>query len=208
MLPWGLPLFSDTASPSVRSGSPLLPRLQTWQEPWESVAAMAAIVVLCFAPRVAVPLVLAWVVAGTLAVQPEFEGARAWAPWAGCWRAAAEGCMPPPTTPACSSACAPCAPFAHTRPLLPACLPACPCLAAEGALRMEQDPPDIEPENESLETTTVNPLVNLRAKVDRLTRMGLLVQNVLDDVASAMERAGVRSGLCRGRDWGRGRSSG
>ena len=56
---------------------------------------------------------------------------------------------------------------------------------------MEQDPPDIEPENESLETTTVNPLVNLRARVDRLQRMGLLVQTLLDQVASAMERAVV-----------------
>jgi hypothetical protein len=29
---------------------------------------------LCFAPRLAIPLLLAWVVFSTLAAQPEFEG--------------------------------------------------------------------------------------------------------------------------------------
>lgn len=81
--------------------------------------------------------------------------------------------------------------------LFPKNCPALTCLphtgpeCAEGMLSMEQDPPDIEPENERLETTTVNPVANLRAKVERLQRMGLLVQNVLGEVASFMERVGV-----------------
>ncbi|KAI3436798.1 hypothetical protein D9Q98_006208 [Chlorella vulgaris] len=108
--------------------------IKTWQEPWQSVAAMLGACFLCFAPRLAIPLLLAWVVFSTLAAQPEFE---------------------------------------------------------EGMLSMEQDPPDIEPENERLETTTVNPVANLRAKVERLQRMGLLVQNVLGEVASFMERVGA-----------------
>lgn len=48
--------------------------LQTWQEPWQSVAAMLGACFLCFAPRLAIPLLLAWVVFSTLAAQPEFEG--------------------------------------------------------------------------------------------------------------------------------------
>lgn len=56
---------------------------------------------------------------------------------------------------------------------------------------MEQDPAGMEPENESLEATTSNPLAKLRAQVDRLQRLGLLVQNLLDDVACVMERAGA-----------------
>jgi hypothetical protein len=48
--------------------------VQTWQEPWESVAAMAGIVLLCCAPRFAVPAALAWLVAATLAAEPDFEG--------------------------------------------------------------------------------------------------------------------------------------
>jgi hypothetical protein len=56
---------------------------------------------------------------------------------------------------------------------------------------MQEDPPDIAEENESLETTAANPLANLRAKLDKLQRLGLMVQTVLDDVACAMERGGV-----------------
>ncbi|KAL4424975.1 hypothetical protein ABPG77_002860 [Micractinium sp. CCAP 211/92] len=56
---------------------------------------------------------------------------------------------------------------------------------------MEQDPAGMEPENESLEAATSNPLARLRAQVDRLQRLGLLVQNLLDDVACVMERAGA-----------------
>jgi hypothetical protein len=59
---------------------------------------------------------------------------------------------------------------------------------------MEGDPPDIQPENESLETGTVNPLAALRARLDRLQRLGLAVQDVLDEVACALERAGVSCG--------------
>jgi hypothetical protein len=58
---------------------------------------------------------------------------------------------------------------------------------------MQQDPPGIEPENESLETGTANPVAALRAKLDRLQRVGLTVQNVLDGVACVMERFGVRT---------------
>ena len=47
---------------------------QRWEEPWESVAAMGGILLLCFAPHLAVPLLLAWVVMQTLAAQPDFEG--------------------------------------------------------------------------------------------------------------------------------------
>lgn len=67
---------------------------------------------------------------------------------------------------------------------------------------MEQDPPGIEPENESLEagSSGVNPIAALRAKVDRLTRMGLLAQNALDEVACTMERCGVSRGL-GARQW-------
>jgi hypothetical protein len=56
---------------------------------------------------------------------------------------------------------------------------------------MQEDPPDIAEENESLETTAANPLANLRAKLDKLQRLGLMVQTVLDDIACAMERCGV-----------------
>lgn len=56
---------------------------------------------------------------------------------------------------------------------------------------MEQDPPDIQPENESLEAASANPLAALRARLERLQRMGLLVQGALDEVACAMERAEV-----------------
>lgn len=39
---------------------------------------------------------------------------------------------------------------------------------------------------------TANPVAALKAKLDRLQRVGLTVQNVLDGVACAMERFGVR----------------
>lgn len=41
---------------------------------------------------------------------------------------------------------------------------------------------------------TANPVAALKAKLDRLQRVGLTVQNVLDGVACAMERFGVRFG--------------
>lgn len=57
---------------------------------------------------------------------------------------------------------------------------------------MEQDPPGIEPENESLEAGgCANPITALKARVERLTRIGLVLQNVLDEVACAMERCGA-----------------
>lgn len=40
---------------------------------------------------------------------------------------------------------------------------------------------------------TANPVAALRAKLERLQRVGLTVQNVLDGVACAMERFGVRT---------------
>jgi hypothetical protein len=144
-MPWVAMTLPAGRCIDCRAASFPPPASQTWQDPWQSVAAMAAACFLCFNPSRAVPLLLGWVVVATLSAQPDYEG------------------------------------------IVP---------------RMEQDPPDIQPENESLEAGSANPLAALRARLERLQRMGLLVQGALDEVACAMERAEVRRRL--GGCWERG----
>ena len=65
----------------------------------------------------------------------------------------------------CLAACA-----AQPRPARP---PACGAMQCNAGLPcpMEQDPSGIEPENESLEAASGNPLAALRAKLDKLQGM-------------------------------------
>lgn len=81
------------------------------------------------------------------------------------------------------------------------CICACPATVWEAVLPLHVsrmaglDPPPshllIHPR--PLTQGTANPVAALKAKLDRLQRVGLTVQNVLDGVACAMERFGVRS---------------
>lgn len=169
--------------------------LQTWKEPRESAAAMAAVCLLCFLPRLAVPALLAWLVCATLAAQPDDAGEmHHMLPVAGRGGGTAWDVMP--RSPAyCQHPMCPSSPVdqpdpeaarthAHAAPPSPSYAGLPP--------PMEQDPPGIEPENESLELgTSVNPVTALRKQLERLQRMGLAVQAILDDVASVMERFGV-----------------
>ena len=54
--------------------------MQSWQNPWHSLAAMAGVILFCFLPRLVVPALLAWLVQSTLAAQPENAGG-----WVGGW---------------------------------------------------------------------------------------------------------------------------
>ena len=57
---------------------------QAWREPRESLAAMAGICLLCFLPRLAIPALLLWLAASTLAAQPGEIGALLGGPsWGG-----------------------------------------------------------------------------------------------------------------------------
>jgi hypothetical protein len=180
-MPWVAMTLPAGRCIDCRAASFPPPASQTWQDPWQSVAAMAAACFLCFNPSRAVPLLLGWVVVATLSAQPDYEGGG----------------------PCASTPAQPCAAAAAVVVLHPAwsCGPA-PVPAAGIVPRMEQDPPDIQPENESLEAGSANPLAALRARLERLQRMGLLVQGALDEVACAMERAEVRRRL--GGCWERG----
>jgi len=54
-------------------------------------------------------------------------------------------------------------------------------------LPMQHDPPGIESENTELEVSSA---MDIRAKLEKLSRMALMVQNLLDSLASSLERFG------------------
>lgn len=55
-------------------------------------------------------------------------------------------------------------------------------------LPMQHDPPGIESENTELEVSSA---IDIRAKLEKLSRMALMVQNLLDSLASSLERFGA-----------------
>ncbi len=61
-------------------------------------------------------------------------------------------------------------------------------------LHMEHDPPEIEPEDVQLATTSSNPYTILMKKYEALLGIMLRVQNYADDLASALEKMQARVG--------------